>query len=55
MLRLFAGHPTAANLLMLAFLALGLISLPQLSRETFPEIQLYEVRVSVSYPGAGPE
>lgn len=55
MLRLFAGHPTAANLLMLAFLAIGFFALPDLSRETFPEIKSYEVQVSVAYPGAGPE
>lgn len=55
MLRLFAGHPTAANLLMLALLALGLFSLPQLSRETFPEVKSYEVQVRIAYPGAGPE
>ncbi|CAM3592961.1 efflux RND transporter permease subunit [Parendozoicomonas haliclonae] len=54
MLRLFAGHPTAANLLMLALLAIGLLSLPELRRETLPEIKFHEVKVAVAYPGAGP-
>lgn len=53
-LRIFAGHPTAANLLMLAFLVVGLNSLSLLQKETFPEIDKFEVKVSVTYPGAGP-
>ena len=39
MIRYFAGHPTAANLLMIAFLAMGLIGLPNLKRETFPDFK----------------
>ncbi|MGF1757148.1 efflux RND transporter permease subunit [Photobacterium sagamiensis] len=54
MLRLFADHPTAANLLMFLFIVIGLWHTPMLKRETFPEIQRYEVQVSVAYPGAGP-
>ena len=53
-LRIFAGHPTAANLLMLTFLVVGLNSLSLLQKETFPEIDKFEVKVSVTYPGAGP-
>ncbi|MGI9452543.1 MAG: efflux RND transporter permease subunit, partial [Geminicoccaceae bacterium] len=55
MIRFFAGHPTAANLLMAAFLILGVIALPDLLRETFPRISPREVQVSVVYPGASPE
>ncbi|MDO6681394.1 efflux RND transporter permease subunit [Oceanobacter sp. 5_MG-2023] len=51
----FAHHPTAANLLMAGFLILGLISLPQLQRQTFPDTQAYEIRVTVPYPGATPD
>ncbi|MDO6804632.1 efflux RND transporter permease subunit, partial [Wenyingzhuangia sp. 1_MG-2023] len=33
----------------------GLISLPQLQRQTFPDTQAYEIRVTVPYPGATPD
>ncbi len=51
----FAGHPTAANLLMLIFLALGIISMPKLVRETFPDFDPTEVEVEIVYPGATAE
>ncbi len=51
----FAGHPTAANLLMLIFLFMGVLSVTNLQRETFPEFTPNEVRVSVAYPGATAE
>lgn len=52
MIAYFARHPTAANLLMAAFLAVGLLRLPQLRRETFPDITPGEVQVQIAYPGA---
>ncbi len=52
MIRYFAAHPTAANILMFVIVLLGLAALPELSRETFPEIKLYQVQVTVNYPGA---
>ena len=55
MIGFFARHPTAANLLMLILLALGIVSLPQLRRETFPDITPFEVEVKVPYPGATAE
>ena len=55
MIRYFAGHPTAANLLMLLLLAAGLIALPQLRRETFPDFTVDAVEVRVPYPGASAE
>ncbi len=55
MIRFFAGHPTAANLVMAAFLILGLIATPSLLRETFPRIQPRDVQVNVVYSGASPE
>ncbi|NBC14390.1 MAG: AcrB/AcrD/AcrF family protein, partial [Gammaproteobacteria bacterium] len=55
MIRYFAHHPTAANMLMVLFLALGLVSLPQLKRETFPDFTTSEVQIQVPYPGAAAE
>jgi len=54
MIRYFAGHPTAANLLLLLLVVLGLSALPTLERETFPEFAPQEVQVTVPYPGATP-
>ncbi len=54
MIRFFAAHPTAANLLMLILMAVGLITLPDIKRETFPEINAYSVEIRVPYPGAAP-
>jgi Cu/Ag efflux pump CusA len=33
---------------------LGVITLPTLKRETFPEIKRYEIEVKIVYPGATP-
>jgi len=52
MIRYFAAHPTAANILMFIILLLGVAALPELDKETFPEIKLYKVQVTVNYPGA---
>ncbi len=54
MIRFFSVHPTAANLLMMILLAIGLITLPQIKRETFPEVKAYSLQVQVPYPGATP-
>lgn len=54
MIRYFAAHPTAANILMFAIIAIGLVALPGLNKETFPEIKFYKVQVTVAYPGASP-
>ncbi|PCI60415.1 MAG: acriflavin resistance protein [Gammaproteobacteria bacterium] len=54
MIRFFAGHPTAANLLMLVFLLMGLLTLPNIKRETFPKVNAYSVQIKVPYPGATP-
>ena len=55
MIAFFARHPTAANLLMLALVAAGVLSLGGLRRETFPDFQPREVEVRVPYPGATAE
>ena len=52
MIRYFVAHPTAANILMFIIVILGLASLPGLNKETFPEIKLYQVKVTVAYHGA---
>lgn len=55
MIGYFARHPTAANLLMLVFVLLGALAIPQLQRETFPQFESNTIRVSASYPGAPAE
>ena len=54
MIRLFAVHPTAANILMIALLVLGFVALPQLQRDTFPRVAPSVVETRVTYPGATP-
>ncbi len=55
MIRFFANHPTAANLFMLVFIAIGLMALPNIRRDTFPEFTPSEVQIQVIYPGATAE
>ena len=55
MIRYFAAHPTAANLLLLFLVVLGLTALPTLKRETFPDFTPKEIEVRVPYPGASAE
>ena len=52
MIAYFARHPVAANLLLLGTMALGVLSLLGLERESFPEFSPSRVSVSVAYPGA---
>ena len=54
MIRYFAAHPTAANLLMLGVLILGIVAAPGIKRETMPEIPPDEIEVRVEYRGAAP-
>lgn len=54
MIRYFAAHPTAANILMIAIILIGMAALPTLNRETFPEVKANKVKISVPYPGASP-
>ena len=55
MIRYFADHPTAANLLMIAFIVAGVFAAPLLQRETFPRIQPNRVEIQVLNPGARTE
>lgn len=54
MIRLFAAHPTAANILMVMLLVLGISAAPTLRRDTFPVIPPSEVEIRIAYPGASP-
>ena len=55
MIRWFAGHPTAANLLLVLIFAAGLMAAPTLKRETFPDFRPVEAEISVVYRGATAE
>ncbi|MHC4873724.1 MAG: efflux RND transporter permease subunit, partial [Planctomycetota bacterium] len=50
-----ARHGVAANLVMLVLIAGGILTGLGIKQEVFPEFDLDQVRVSVSYPGASPE
>ena len=50
-----ASNGVAANLLMWAIIAAGLVSLGGLDREAWPIIPLNHIEVSMAYPGATPE
>ncbi len=50
-----AGNGVAANLLMIAIIAAGLVALTGLEREAWPTIPFNHIEVSVAYPGATPD
>ncbi len=52
MIKFLAGHPTAANLLMLLFLVAGALTLPSIKRETLSDYAPSEVEIRIRYPGA---
>ena len=51
----FARNHVAANLLMMTIFIGGLLTLPHIKREVFPEFSLDLITVSVRYLGAAPE
>ncbi len=55
MIAFFTKHPTIANLLMIAFLAIGAVAAPTLQRETLPRVEANKLEISVLFPGAAPE
>lgn len=55
MIAFFVKHPTAANLLMIAMITIGVLSIGGVRRETFPDFPSTEVEISVLYPGASTE
>ena len=52
MIRFFARHPTAGNLLMLSFVAIGCFVLTGVRRESMPDTTPAEFEIRVGYPGA---
>ena len=52
---MFARHGTAANLLMLTLILIGLFSLTRLNRQFFPDFEVPVISVTVSWPGASAE
>ncbi len=48
----WARNPVAANLLMLAFLAAGLLGYTRIEREVFPAVEVNYIQVSVQWTGA---
>ena len=52
MLQWFVRHPNASNLLMVLLLILGLTSITDIVRSTFPQQPLTTLNISVAYPGA---
>ncbi|MEM7045740.1 MAG: efflux RND transporter permease subunit, partial [Pseudomonadota bacterium] len=55
LIRLFARHPTAGNLLMAIMLLAGLFALTKLNRQFFPDFGIEVIQVSVTWPGASAE
>ena len=51
----FTRHKTAANLLLVLMLSLGIISSGKIRSQFFPDVVVETVTVSVAWPGAGPE
>ncbi len=52
MIKIFTGHPTAANLLMVLFIVVGILTIPSLRRETFPDFTPSEIEIKIPYPGS---
>ena len=50
-----ANNHVASNLLMAVLIAGGLMALPTIRQEVFPEFDLDMVTIAVPYPGASPE
>ncbi|MBB5514426.1 multidrug efflux pump subunit AcrB [Rubricella aquisinus] len=55
MLAYFVRHRTAANLILVIMIALGLAAATQLRAQFFPDVVVENVRVSVAWDGAGPD
>lgn len=51
----FARNSVAANLMMLVIVVSGLITLPRIKMEIFPEMRINAVSISIPFPGASPE
>lgn len=51
----FAGNRVAANVLMILLLGGGMLAIPSLKMEIFPELDMEVIRIQVPYPGAAAE
>ncbi|MCT4557516.1 MAG: efflux RND transporter permease subunit [Pelagimonas sp.] len=51
----FTRHPTIANLLLVILLAAGLLAIPNMRAQFFPDVVLDNVNVTVTWDGAGAE
>lgn len=51
----FASNPVAANLMMVLILVTGVLTVPKILVEVFPELSTDMVTISVPYPGATPD
>ncbi len=54
-IRWFAKNGVAANLLMVFIIATGLLTIPRIRQEVFPEFSIDMIQIAVPYPGAAPE
>jgi len=54
-LRYFARHQTAANLLLVLLVVAGLLAASRMRAQYFPDVVVAEVNVTVAWPGAGAE
>ena len=52
MIAWFTRHPTASNLLLVLFAAIGIAAAPALQRETFPDFRPTEAEILIVYRGA---
>ncbi|MBY6092434.1 efflux RND transporter permease subunit [Maritimibacter alkaliphilus] len=55
LLSYFTRHRTAANLLLVVLLALGMAAVPRMRAQFFPDVVIDDIDVSVSWDGAGAE
>ncbi len=53
LLRYFTRHRTAANLILVLVIALGLVAFPRLRAQFFPDVVFETVRVAAEWDGAG--
>lgn len=55
MFRYFTRHGTAANLILALLVVAGLVALPNMRAQFFPDVVTQNVTVTVAWPGAGAE
>ena len=55
LLSYFTRHRTAANLLLVVLVVLGVAAMPNMRAQFFPDVIVEEVNIRVAWEGAGPE